>query len=813
MDQLTFTCWDGGVRAPGDGRECRSTWDRLTARVLDPKSAPHSDKLGNPAWAFATFAGGYRRASGLVALHALAVDLDSDPTLPGGAPGRGSPDLDATDLRAALGGWRYLAHTTWSHRPGAARWRVILPYSRPCSPEEHGRIARALADTLRGRGLAGVDADPTWAEPSRAYVVPLRAPGVEYLGDVSPPEWEPLDVDAILSAAVEAATPSPPPTEPRPGRPDSALDERGARYGQAALSAALANVRAAPRGQRNATLFREAAAVGQLVAGGACGLSEWAVEEELVAAAAAAGLDRREAIETARRGLRTGSTTPRGLPPSDDRPRAPERSGGPPPPLRESLPPVPGESVEEPSPEWEQPTPLAETVCRVPFPVEALPDDLRAVVEGLADSFQVPTALPALLALALLSGACATVRVSPWGGWEVPLPLWACVVLRPGARKSPVLEALRRPVDERETALRAAARVEEPRAPQEETKGGKRARGDAAGDEERPPVPTLVTSGDDTPEALVALLAANREGITIASAEGVAFQHMTGLYSDKGANVDVYLKAHGGERLSVHRRRDPPLEVPAPLLAVALAVQPFAVGEARHARALAGRGVLQRFLWAVPPDGIGSRDTAPRPLAPALLATWAAVYGRAFARRGEALVLGVSPDALDRFVAWRATHELSLTALPDVLLEWEAKVDGYVLRLAGVLHLAGGGGPTIGRETLDRALAILAALSEHARAALVGVEIDPAARLASRLLAWFRRSPQIVTFSERDAHGAVKAPDVDADLVRRALQHLDAHGYARPLPAVAPGSPRGRGRPPSRVWEVNPLWHRPGNLH
>lgn len=806
MGSLTFTCWDGGVRSPGHGRECRSPWDKLTARVLEPRPAAHGDKLGNPAWAFATFAGAYRRASGLLALHALAVDLDSDPTLPEQAPGRGSPDLDARDLRAALTGWRYLAHTTWSHRTGAARWRVILPYSRPCSPSEHATIAAWVGGTLRRRGLAGVDADPTWAEPSRAYVVPVRLAGGQYVGDVSPPEWGPLDVDAILSAAAaQAGAQRPPLASPGPTREAVAGEGRGARYGHAALAAALALVRGSPRGQRNATLFREAAAIGELVAGGACSLSESVVEEELVAAAGVAGLDRREATATARRGLAAGAASPRGLPPSEERADARHGSSadpGPPPP---GAPPTP----EEEEPAWKPPVPLADTVCRVPVPVDALPDDLRAVVEGIADSYQVPAALPALLALALLSGACATVRVSPWGGWEVPLPLWACVVLRPGARKSPVLEVLRRPIDELETAQRIAARVLAERERGDEAKRGK----GAPRDEEPPPVPTLVTSGDDTPEALVALLAANPDGLTIASAEGVAFQHMTGLYSDKGANVDVYLKAHGGERLTVHRRRDPPLEVPAPLLAVALAVQPFAVGEARQARALSGRGVLQRFLWAVPPDGIGSRDTAPRPLDPELPRKWAAVYARAFAHRGVPLVLSLDPPALARFVEWRATHEASLPSLPDVLLEWEAKVDGYVLRLAGVLHLAEGGGGVIGLCSLNRALAIFAVLSEHARAALIGLEVDPAARLAARLLAWLRRYPELVTFSERDAHAAVKGSDVDVELVRAALRLLDAHGYARPVPTGGEAAPRSRGRPASPLWEANPMWTRAGKLH
>ena len=62
---------------------------------------------------------------------------------------------------------------------------------------------------------------------------------------------------------------------------------------------------------RNRALFKAAATLGELVAGGAMG--EEVVSERLLQAAEAAGLDRRESLTTIRSGLRSGRRNPRTL--------------------------------------------------------------------------------------------------------------------------------------------------------------------------------------------------------------------------------------------------------------------------------------------------------------------------------------------------------------------------------------------------------------------------------------------------------------------------------------------------------------------
>lgn len=87
--------------------------------------------------------------------------------------------------------------------------------------------------------------------------------------------------------------------------------DRLAKYVSAAVAAAIGDVRAAAKGERNATLNRAAFSIGQL--------AQWTrredVEADLMAAAAAAGLPRAEAAATVRHGLTAGARQPRELPP------------------------------------------------------------------------------------------------------------------------------------------------------------------------------------------------------------------------------------------------------------------------------------------------------------------------------------------------------------------------------------------------------------------------------------------------------------------------------------------------------------------
>ena len=83
------------------------------------------------------------------------------------------------------------------------------------------------------------------------------------------------------------------------------------RYGQAALASACDRIRAAAEGDRHRAIYAESAAMGELVAGGACGLHRSACEDALVSASLTTGKSQREVQRTVRDGLSKGEQSPR----------------------------------------------------------------------------------------------------------------------------------------------------------------------------------------------------------------------------------------------------------------------------------------------------------------------------------------------------------------------------------------------------------------------------------------------------------------------------------------------------------------------
>nr|SBO91666.1 hypothetical protein BN4615_P1180 [Nonomuraea gerenzanensis] len=88
-------------------------------------------------------------------------------------------------------------------------------------------------------------------------------------------------------------------------------DDRHSAYLRAALDRELAHLAAAQPGQRNRALFGVAAALGELIAGGA--LPEQPIKELLEQGGGDLGLPRSEVVRTVESGLRHGARRPRRL--------------------------------------------------------------------------------------------------------------------------------------------------------------------------------------------------------------------------------------------------------------------------------------------------------------------------------------------------------------------------------------------------------------------------------------------------------------------------------------------------------------------
>jgi replicative DNA helicase len=491
---------------------------------------------------------------------------------------------------------------------------------------------------------------------------------------------------------------------------------------------------------------------------------------------------------------------------------------------------------------WAPPIPLG-IAGKVPaFSVQVLPGWLGEYVAAVSTATQTPPDLAGMLALAVLATmAAGAVEIEPRPGWREPLCLFIAVGMDAGARKSSVFTALTRPVADfehqqataalpaitetatlRRIADQAAATAEAaagkaPASQQEEARAEAIARAAEASNLVVPPLPRWLVD-DATPEALAGLLATYGR-IALLSPEGDVFDQMAGRYNQAaGPNLGVYLKGHAGDLLKVDRRGRPPEYVERPCLTIGLAVQPEVLRGLASRPGFGGRGLLARFLYSLPASLMGRRQAGAPPVPPAVadrytleLQALAASLGVPAGDDGPVL-LTLDPEAGELLLAFERDLEPRLAANSGDLAHlagWAAKLAGATCRLAALLHLAehlrDGWARPITANTFAAAIRLADYLIEHARAVFDLMGADPRTDDARWLLDWIGRNNR-TQFSRRDAHVAAprgrfpKASDLEP-----ALRLLEEHGYLRRVDPEPSRDPRGRGRPASPRFLVNPL--------
>lgn len=459
------------------------------------------------------------------------------------------------------------------------------------------------------------------------------------------------------------------------------------------------------------------------------------------------------------------------------------------------------------------------------FPVESLPEVLRDWVAAESEATQTPTDLAGLLALATCSASIARrVTVEGRPGWHEPTNLFVTVVLAPGNRKSGVFQDAISPLRELEAELVESSRTEIARLESERRRDENRLRrleklAGEAGDQEAgheadnlavklaetpsPSMPRLLVD-DATSEKVGALLAEQDGRIASMSPEGGVFDLMAGVYSKSGApQFNVYLMGHSGDDLVTDRVSRPSVHVTRPALTCAYTVQPAVIRGLAGNPAFRGRGLLARFLYAIPASRIGSRKIAPATVSETTCREYHNLI-RKLAAIDSGTMLRLSASAAELLPTWEEEVESMLAEGGDLeaICDWGAKLAGATLRIAGILHCAEfRSKPEISPHTLQAAIEIARYLIPHAEAAhaMMGAQEETAISDAKYVLRWIKRYDR-TSFSKRDAqqHGKRRFPK--ADDIDNALAELERRGYIRPQ-VVASSRP---GRPPSPSYDVNP---------
>ncbi|HWE61949.1 MAG TPA: YfjI family protein [Chloroflexota bacterium] len=489
---------------------------------------------------------------------------------------------------------------------------------------------------------------------------------------------------------------------------------------------------------------------------------------------------------------------------------------------------------------WMPPVPLSAAAVP-PFPTAALPSWVRAQVEGVAAAVQVPPDLPAMLALAGISLCVARrVVVCPWDGWSEPLNLYTMTVLASGNRKSAAFEPMLAPFEIWEEAEKArigeaiAAAQSRQRMLEAALHRVEAAAAKATGQEHtalvaeaqesakelrslRVPVEPRLLADDATVEKLGQLLAEQHGRIGIFASEGDVLDLMSGRYSDGMPNIGVYLRGHSGDTHRVDRLNRPAEYVRRPAIAIGISVQPEVLAGLKARPTLHGRGLLARFLYALPVSLLGRRATKALPLPASVSIEYERRISQLLAieppldEESRAMTHNVTfaPEASTRFEGFCQQVEGMLAPEGELahMSDWGGKFAGAVARVIGVLHLAARSDEAqpwttpVAASVVDDGLAIAEYLLAHGRVAFAEMGADPATAVAEIVRDWVLRE-KLESFSKRDAWRALRgrfgrAADLDAPLAM-----LVEHGYLREQEA----RPRvGRGRKPSQVYLVNPL--------
>jgi hypothetical protein len=469
--------------------------------------------------------------------------------------------------------------------------------------------------------------------------------------------------------------------------------------------------------------------------------------------------------------------------------------------------------------------------CDVTFPTDALPPWLKSWVEAVAEAYQVPVDLPAMLSFAVIAGGIARrVRVRVRPDWEEPTNIYAVVALPTGDRKSAVLERAVAPVHAAERAeterlssavLQSKARLDALESKKKKlvkalatvNESGRRAQLEAqiveVCDEiaaHKLVVAPRFCCDDATPEALAGLLIQHGKMFQC-GAEGTPFELAKGRYGNKNThNYDVYLKGHTGDPLIVDRVGRQHEHVEKPALTMGLAVQPDVLRGLTEVASMDPRGYLSRFLYVIPRSRLGSREVQPAGVPEGVSAEYEDRVRVIWCDQVTG-TLELSPEANAAVADFQRWVEPQLIGELTDLGGWPNKLVGAAVRIAASLHTADGRSLTdpVDEPTIGRAIRLARGyLLPHARCTFDAIRVDAKTEAA---LAIVRVLPDIATVSNdmhivarREIHRKLqrkfrKASDMDS-----AIDLLIAHGYLVP---TVPGQRHGRGHA-SPMFHVHP---------
>lgn len=470
---------------------------------------------------------------------------------------------------------------------------------------------------------------------------------------------------------------------------------------------------------------------------------------------------------------------------------------------------------------WPEIVPFDAPVETDDFILETLPGPVSAYCKALCTSLCVRPGLVGPLAL----GALATVfqrkyAVQGKADWIQPLSLYTIVSAPPSAGKSPVMDALLKPLRlwEREkqkeeapviASARAERKIQETRLASLEKQAANKRGKDAAVDELEAksiaetlaqmeiPAETVLFTADCTEEAAVQLIEQQGGVLTVASDEGGFLQNLRGRYKPT-SDIDWLLQAYSGSEIRVNRIMRGSTIIQNPRLSVLLCCQPASLAAFLSDPVFQDRGAVARFLYSQPAAFQGAKTVD----APPIPTEVSVEYSRFICDRldsDDAGVIRLSAEAWRLFV--EVVDELeNLPALSDVWDGWRGKYRGNLLRVAGILHAGHCAHPLdepVSSSLMSAAVAVMDYFRQQFEALLQSAGATKAEQDARYLL---DKLDDVQEISRRDLHQKCKGRLKKAGDLDQPLRELEERGFIREETRATNGRP-------TQIIRINPQLH------
>jgi len=394
----------------------------------------------------------------------------------------------------------------------------------------------------------------------------------------------------------------------------------------------------------------------------------------------------------------------------------------------------------EPVPVGNGPVPSTEPTGRTPilyrpFPVEALPPALTAIVSEATRAIgcdPAAVALPALSGLGVAIGNTRVLLAKP--SWRVPPIVWSILAISSGNQKSPALDITADYFRERQAKLHADYRT------RQAAENAKPKMGRLAVD------PKVIWADDTTTEALAVAMETNPRGILLASDELGNWLGSMGLYKKNGAIADVsrYCQWYGNRGAMILRKdRERQTTFAKGVLGITGAMT-LATLRLLADRSVRESGLFARMLPCCPPAF--QRRWTDDAISPDTTRGLHDLLDRMFLLEGHMggpLEVRLGVEARRRWQEFFNSHNEEAEALgdDDLRAAW-SKLEELPCRLALILHESDGRGQEVSPDVMERAITLAEWFKHETRrvyAMLFGQANAPAAVPdASKLLEWMK---------------------------------------------------------------------------